>query len=157
MEIRQIMESMLRRRAAQEFFLQRAQVRTPLEEVVHDVSNFDSKDQCTTDGYSELNPESQQEFRIGDENKVNIFEEIFDLTNIDVDIKVEIELTTNFELQLILSETVDESIHFLAITEEVPAKEINEFISFSFDEEDKALVNQTSYNVDVKWFELIIP
>lgn len=70
---------------------------------------------------------------------MNIVEEIYDPINIDVvvDVEVEIKLITNIELQPILNKNIDEPIHFLAITKEVLAEEIDEFISFSFDDEDK--------------------
>ncbi|KAH1097361.1 hypothetical protein J1N35_014282 [Gossypium stocksii] len=136
------------------FFEKNSQASTPLEEVTHDVTNFDLKDQCTFNKNLELNLESQQEFRIRDGNKLNITEEIFDPIKIDIEVEVvvdvEVQLTTNLELKPILNERVDESIHFLAIIEEVLTKEIDEFILFSFNEEDKARVNRTSRDMEVK-------
>ncbi|KAH1107608.1 hypothetical protein J1N35_011376, partial [Gossypium stocksii] len=88
-------------------------------------------DLCTTDNHSELNLERQQEFGSKDRNELNIVMEIFNPINIEVDVVVTLEVD---ELKLILNENVDESIHYLAITKKVPAKEIYEFNSFSFDE-----------------------
>ncbi|KAH1113968.1 hypothetical protein J1N35_007346, partial [Gossypium stocksii] len=46
---------------------------------------------------------------------------------IDTELDVEVAVTTDLELQPSLSENVNESIHFLAIVEEMSNKEINEF------------------------------
>ncbi|KAK5803187.1 hypothetical protein PVK06_030828 [Gossypium arboreum] len=114
----------------EEFFLQKSQTSAPLEEFKHDVSNFDPMDQCITNNHLKLNRESQQEFGSGDGNDLNITEDISNPINIDVDVEVEIELTTNFELQLFLRESVEEPIHFLAITENVPKKSM--ILSYSY-------------------------
>ncbi|KAH1114810.1 hypothetical protein J1N35_008188 [Gossypium stocksii] len=109
-------------------------------------------DQCITENQLELNLKNQQEFGFEDEIELHRTEEIFDLINMEIDVELEVE-----ELQPIMNESVKESIHFLAITDEVPTKEMDEFISFSFDEEDKAWVDRTSYDMEAKWLKVIIP
>ncbi|KAH1092219.1 hypothetical protein J1N35_019476 [Gossypium stocksii] len=92
---------------------------TPLEEVVYDVPNSNNKD-CY----------------------IVIKHHVFNPINIEVDVEVEVAvyvaITTNMELQLILSESMDKSVHFLVIFEETPTKKVEEFISFSFDNGGKA-------------------
>ncbi|KAK5811925.1 hypothetical protein PVK06_027313 [Gossypium arboreum] len=126
-------------------------------EIIHDVSNFNLKNQCILDNQSKLNLESQQEFGSGDGNKLNITKVVFDSINIDIDVVVDGAIITNLELKLILNESVDEPIQFLTITEEVPSKEINEFFTFSFEEEDKARVTKASCNIEGRKLKLIIP
>lgn len=73
---------------------------------------------------------------------MNIAKYVFDLINIEVYIVVDVVELKVEELQPILNESVDELIHFLAIKEEIPAEEVNEFISFSFDYDGKiGLIN----------------
>ncbi|KAH1047489.1 hypothetical protein J1N35_038273 [Gossypium stocksii] len=72
-------------------------------------------------------------------------EEVFDpidlAVNVAVNVKVdiivdeEVELTTDIKFKPSLNESVNKPVHFLAKTEEVPTKQPDEFISFSFDVE----------------------
>ncbi|KAH1046283.1 hypothetical protein J1N35_037067, partial [Gossypium stocksii] len=70
----------------EEFFRQKSQASPLLEEVIHDVSNSNLKDQCITDNHLELNFENQQELGSENENELNIIEDAFDQINIGVDI-----------------------------------------------------------------------
>ncbi|KAH1122487.1 hypothetical protein J1N35_005647, partial [Gossypium stocksii] len=81
-----------------ELFRQRSQAITQFEDVIHDVSHFDLKDQCITDKHAELNLKNQEEFGSRDENELNTIEDVSDPINIDVEVELKIELTTNFEL-----------------------------------------------------------
>ncbi|KAH1046627.1 hypothetical protein J1N35_037411, partial [Gossypium stocksii] len=53
----------------------------------------------------------------------------------------------------ILNKSVDELIYFLAIIEEVPTEEVDDFVSFSFNDEGKARVNKASRDMEVKWLK----
>ncbi|KAH1121956.1 hypothetical protein J1N35_005116 [Gossypium stocksii] len=102
---------------------------------------------------------SQREFETGDhENKLKITEGVFDPINIKVDVEVvvvvDVEVTTNMKLQPILCKTVDEPIHFLAIVREMPTKEFNEFLSFSFHEEVKVWVNKALHDIKRKMLKI---
>ncbi|KAH1122284.1 hypothetical protein J1N35_005444 [Gossypium stocksii] len=119
--------------------------KTPLEEVVHDVSDIDPKDQCITNNHSELNLESQQHFETGDGDKLNIVKDISDPIHIVVDVELELEVE---ELQTILNESVNRPIHFLAITNEVPTKKTGKFVSFSFGDEGKTRAIKASRNME---------
>ncbi|KAK5793855.1 hypothetical protein PVK06_035018 [Gossypium arboreum] len=104
-----------------------------LKEVVHDVLNFDHKDLCTIVNHDEFNREIQQEFGTVDHgNDLNIIEAISNIidiaANVTVDVEVTDNLTTTMELKLILNESVEDPIHFLAKIEEVPTEEVEEFI-----------------------------
>ncbi|KAK5836620.1 hypothetical protein PVK06_012416 [Gossypium arboreum] len=123
-----------------------------MEEVVHDVSNLDPNDQFITDNHLELNLESRQEFRTRCKNELNINEDVFDPNNIDIVVELEVN-----ELQPILNESVDEPIYFLAITENVLAKEIDEFISFLFNDKDKAQTTKTSRDMERRKLDTVIP
>lgn len=133
-----------------------------MEEIINDVSNSDPRDRCSTDNNLDLNLESPQAFGIRDEVELKTIEDVSNPINIDVDIEivdveVEIELTTNLELKPILNESVHKSIHFLTLIEEVLAKKFDEFISFSFDEEDKAQATKSSHEMEGRKLEPIIP
>ncbi|KAH1073532.1 hypothetical protein J1N35_025860 [Gossypium stocksii] len=90
-----------------------------------------------------------------------IAKEVFDPININIEeevvVDVEVELTTNLELKYILNESVDELIHFLAITKEVSTKKVDEFFTFSFEEKGNARVTKASRDMEGKKFEKIIP
>ncbi|KAK5846501.1 hypothetical protein PVK06_002791 [Gossypium arboreum] len=103
-----------------------------------------NKKSCRTNGVSmnqQSHDRSWQEFGIGYDKELKIAEVVFDLINFGIDVIVDLEvdvtLTINLELKLILSEGVNESTHLLAIEEETPTEEVDEFISFSFDDDDK--------------------
>ncbi|KAH1082966.1 hypothetical protein J1N35_022727 [Gossypium stocksii] len=137
-----------------EIFRQKSQASIPLEEVVHDVPNSNLKGQCNIENYLELNLESQQELgtRYGDElNKVNPINMVVAVV-VEVAIKLDIE-----ELQLILNESVNKSIHFLAKPKEVLVREIDEFILFLFNDEDKAWATKASRDIEGRKLEPIIP
>ncbi|KAH1097447.1 hypothetical protein J1N35_014368 [Gossypium stocksii] len=80
-------------------------------------------------------------------------------SNIIVDLvaDVKVEVTTNMELKLLLNESVEELIHFLAIAEKVPAEKIDEFNLFSSDKGNKAQVTKTSYDIEGRKLKAIIP
>ncbi|KAH1122476.1 hypothetical protein J1N35_005636 [Gossypium stocksii] len=61
------------------------------------------------------------------------------INDYDLTVKEEVrdELTINMELKPIVNESVKEPIHFLAIEEEVPIKEVKKFNSCSFDNSSK--------------------
>ncbi|KAK5845504.1 hypothetical protein PVK06_001695 [Gossypium arboreum] len=92
---------------------------------MHDVPNLDREDPCITIDHPEVENNIQQEFGIGDHGEeLNMADAVSD--PIDVAIDIDLIVTTNIELQSILSESVKESIHFLAIEEEVPTEEADE-------------------------------
>ncbi|KAK5794597.1 hypothetical protein PVK06_035836 [Gossypium arboreum] len=126
---------------------QRYKANTLLENVRHDVPNFDLKDHCIVMNYPDFNGKSQQKFGSGDhEDELQITENVSDPIDIGVDVAAEIKiaLTTNIKLKSFLNESVVEPIHFLAKIKEVPTKETEKFILFSFDNENKARVNRAS-------------
>ncbi|KAH1046273.1 hypothetical protein J1N35_037057, partial [Gossypium stocksii] len=100
---------------------------TLLENVGYDVPNYDPKDHYTVMNYPDFNGEM-----------------------VDIAVDINIALTTNIKLKLFLNESVVEPIHFLAKIEQVPTKETKKFISFSFDDENKAQVNRASCDMEVK-------
>ncbi|KAH1056403.1 hypothetical protein J1N35_034468 [Gossypium stocksii] len=61
------------------------------------------------------------------------------------------------ERKLILNESVDELIHFLAIVKKVPTKEIDELDSFSSDKGNKIRVTKTSRDIRRRKIKAIIP
>lgn len=131
----------------------------PLEEVVHDVPNFDVENHCIVIDHLDLNGENQQEFGIRDEEELKIAEQVSNLVDLaaDVTIDVEVELTTDLKLKLILSASVDQPTYFLAMVYETPTEEVDEFISLLFDDEVKDQFNRSSRNIEVKMLEVIIP
>ncbi|KAH1096234.1 hypothetical protein J1N35_013155 [Gossypium stocksii] len=76
---------------------------------------------------------------------------------IDVVVELDLVVATHTELQSTLNESVKESIHFLAMVEELPTKEVKEFISLSFDKRGKARATKIPRNMEVKKLEAIIP
>ncbi|KAK5812464.1 hypothetical protein PVK06_027894 [Gossypium arboreum] len=76
---------------------------------------------------------------------------------IDVAVDLDIEITTNLELQLFFIESVDRPIHFQAIVGKMPTEEVKESISFSFDNGGKVRVNRSLHDIEVKKLEVIIP
>ncbi|KAK5826177.1 hypothetical protein PVK06_021092 [Gossypium arboreum] len=132
--------------------LQKISEALPLrEEVMHDVPNLDPEDPCINVDHLKLENSSQKEFGTKyHRDKLNMAKAISNLIDIELDITVDVatnlkvEVTTNIELKPILNESVDEPIHFLAIVGKVPAKEVDEFNSFSFDKDNKARVTKTS-------------
>ncbi|KAH1114989.1 hypothetical protein J1N35_008367 [Gossypium stocksii] len=109
--------------------------------VINDASNCNYETYNGTINHPKVDYESPQEFEIGDEKELKIAEVIFDLINFGIDVilylEVDVTLTTNLELKLILSEDVNDSTHLLAIEEEMPTEEVDKFISFSFDDDEK--------------------
>ncbi|KAK5802169.1 hypothetical protein PVK06_029752 [Gossypium arboreum] len=135
----------------------------PQEEVVHDVLNSVHDDHYITNNRPNLDDGNQQEFRIRDcVDELNILEGVPNPisveTNIIVDATtdVKVEITTNIELKSILNESVEKAIHFLAIAEKVPTKEIDEFNSFSSDKGNKARVTKTSHDMEGRKLKAII-
>ncbi|KAK5785521.1 hypothetical protein PVK06_040113 [Gossypium arboreum] len=61
------------------------------------------------------------------------------------------------ELKLILDISVEELIHILAIVNKVPAKEVDEYDSFSFGKGNKARVTKTSRDMEGRKLKEIIP
>ncbi|KAH1091634.1 hypothetical protein J1N35_018891 [Gossypium stocksii] len=116
-----------------------------LEEVMHDVSNPNHVDHGIIIDHPEFNDNSQQEFRIEDKKELNMIEEVSDPIDLflNVTVDVEVKLTIGIELQLFLSESRDEPIHFLARVKETLTEEVDEFISFSFDDEVKSQETHT--------------
>ncbi|MBA0789642.1 hypothetical protein Gotri_006738, partial [Gossypium trilobum] len=102
------------------------------EEVVHDVHNSNHDEHCITNNRSGLDDGNQQDFGIRDYvDEQNILEGVPDQinveTNITVDVaaNVKVEVANNMERKLILNESVEEPIHFLAIVEKVPTEKID--------------------------------
>ncbi|KAH1039681.1 hypothetical protein J1N35_041424, partial [Gossypium stocksii] len=52
---------------------------------------------------------------------------------------------------------VNEPTHLLAMEEETSTKEVNKFISFSFDDNSKTRVDRFSCDIEVEMLEVIIP
>ncbi|KAK5842578.1 hypothetical protein PVK06_004952 [Gossypium arboreum] len=110
----------------------------PKEEFVQDVPNLDLEDPYIIVDHPESNNSSQQELATDDHgDELNMSKVVSDLINVETNIKVDVaidvkvEVTTNMKLKLILNKSVKEPIHFLAIAENVPVKEIDEFYLFS--------------------------
>ncbi|MBA0567232.1 hypothetical protein Golob_011983 [Gossypium lobatum] len=59
-------------------------------------------------------------------NQRSFYRRLGDYEEVDVKIDLEVELIDNIELKSIMNESVGESIHFLAITREVPTEETDE-------------------------------
>ncbi|KAH1056176.1 hypothetical protein J1N35_034241 [Gossypium stocksii] len=137
-----------------ELLQQRYEAMTPLEEVVHDVPNSDYKDHCIDVNHPELD---YKKFGTGgQEDELNVTEGVVGPINlvVNVAIDVDVALTTDLELKPILSESVDEPTHFFATVEKIPYEEVNEFISFSFDDNGKARVNRSSRDIEVKMLDV---
>ncbi|KAK5845737.1 hypothetical protein PVK06_001951 [Gossypium arboreum] len=84
-----------------------------------------------------------QEFGTRDHDEtLNIVKGISDPIDIEVDVEVAVtidgKVKTNIGLKLFLNESVVELIHFMAKIKEVRIEEIDEFVPFSFDSQDKA-------------------
>lgn len=88
-----------------------------------------------------------------------VFDPINVETNIIVDVvtDVKVDVTTNVELNQIINESVEEPIHFMAKIEKVPTEKVREFITFSFSNYSKARVTKTSYDMEGRKLEAIIP
>ncbi|KAH1031540.1 hypothetical protein J1N35_043714 [Gossypium stocksii] len=128
----------------------------PREEVVHDVPNFDLEDPRIIIDHPELDNNSQQEFETGDHgDELNMAEAAFDPIEVVVD--MDLIVVTNTELKLIFSEIVKNAIHFLAIVGEMPTKEAEEFVSFSFDDRGNVRAIEISRNMEMRNLEAIIP
>ncbi|KAK5771138.1 hypothetical protein PVK06_047313 [Gossypium arboreum] len=98
---------------------------------------------CTTNDHDENYGEIQLELVIENHrDELDIVETVSDLIDIVVELtintEVKDELTTNMEPKLIMNESVEEPIHFLAIVEKVPTDEVEEFDSFPFKNGSKA-------------------
>ncbi|KAK5793854.1 hypothetical protein PVK06_035017 [Gossypium arboreum] len=102
-----------------------------LVEVVHDVPNFNHEDLCTMVDHDEFNGEIKQESEIRDhEDDLNIVEAVSNhidiAANVTVNVEVIDDLTITMELKLILNESVEKPIQFLAKIEDMPTKEVKE-------------------------------
>ncbi|KAH1046460.1 hypothetical protein J1N35_037244 [Gossypium stocksii] len=139
-----------------------AWMQTPMEELIHDVPNSHQEDHYIDVDHDELKGNVQQDFGTGASNKIlKMKKSVSDPTDIEVDVKVvvavKVVITTNLEIQSFLSESVDELIHFLAIVGEMPTKEIDEFVSFSFNDGGKARATKSSLGIGVRKVKVIIP
>ncbi|KAK5842776.1 hypothetical protein PVK06_005167 [Gossypium arboreum] len=118
-----------------------------------DVHNSDHENPSIIDGHDKIDGEIQPEFVTEDHgDELNTVELVSDSIDIAVELTVKVEmeneLTTNMELKLILKESVEESIHFLAIAEKVLIKEVKEVDSFLFQNDNKDQVNKASSYMD---------
>ncbi|KAH1097043.1 hypothetical protein J1N35_013964 [Gossypium stocksii] len=110
---------------------------------MHDDPNLEPEDPCIIVYHPILDCRIQQEVGTEDHrDDLNMVEAVsnpieLDIT-IDVATNVKVELTIDMEHKLILNESVKEPIQFLAIVGKVPAEEVDEFESFSFDKGNKA-------------------
>ncbi|KAH1121704.1 hypothetical protein J1N35_004864 [Gossypium stocksii] len=75
---------------------------------------------------------------------------------IDVAIDIDLAVTTDIEFQSILSESVKESIRFLAIEKKVTIEEANEVNSFSSEKVNKTQKTKTSHDIKGRKLEAII-
>ncbi|KAH1082246.1 hypothetical protein J1N35_022007 [Gossypium stocksii] len=108
----------------------------PSEYVVDDVPISDNNDHYIFINPPKLDDNTQQEFGNGDrEDELNITEGVSD----PIDIMVE------------------ELIHFLTITKDMPTEGVEEFVSFLFNDEGKARVTKASRNIEIMKLEAIIP
>ncbi|KAH1107466.1 hypothetical protein J1N35_011234 [Gossypium stocksii] len=108
------------------------------KEDISDVHNSDHENPCTIDDHDEIYGENQSELiienHVDDLNIVQMVSNPIDIViELTINVKGKDELTTNMEVKLILNESVEKPIHFLAIVETVPTNEVEEFDSFSFD------------------------
>ncbi|KAK5818851.1 hypothetical protein PVK06_023797 [Gossypium arboreum] len=118
------------------------EVKTPLEDVVHDASNFNLNEKSITDNHPKSNLESQLDFGFGYEKKLNITKFVSNQINIDIDL-VNATLTTNLQPKLILSKGTNMLTQLLAIEEEMPTEKVDEFISLSLNDGGKTWVDQS--------------
>ncbi|KAH1129979.1 hypothetical protein J1N35_001357 [Gossypium stocksii] len=134
----------------EELLRKQAEVETLLEEIIHDASKFAYETYIITIDHPKLGYESQQDFGIRDKKELNMTEEVSKPINLVIDVTVNVEvdvtLTTNLELKLILSKGVNK----LPILEEMPIEQVDEFFSFSFDDDEKTLVDRSSHETEVK-------
>ncbi|KAK5839974.1 hypothetical protein PVK06_008834 [Gossypium arboreum] len=64
-----------------------------MDEVMHDVPNFDHENHCIVVDHPKLNDKDQQEFGIGDhDDKLKMTEDDFDPIDIVVDVVIDIEV-----------------------------------------------------------------
>ncbi|KAK5811824.1 hypothetical protein PVK06_027197 [Gossypium arboreum] len=118
--------------------------RLPLrKEDMSDVHNSDHKNPGIINDHNKIHGEIQPKLVIEDHgNEFNIVKTVSNpidiAAEVAIKVKVEDELTTNMEFKLILNKSVEDLIHFLAISEKVSTEEVGEFDSFSFDNKNKA-------------------
>ncbi|KAK5839797.1 hypothetical protein PVK06_008637 [Gossypium arboreum] len=112
---------------------------------MHDVPNLDPGNPCIIIDHPILDCRSQQKFGTEDHgddlNMAEVVSNPIDIESeitIDVATNVKVELTIDMEHKLILNESVEEPIHFLAIVGKVPSEEVDEFDSLSFEKGNKA-------------------
>ncbi|KAK5834734.1 hypothetical protein PVK06_010410 [Gossypium arboreum] len=139
-----------------EFLQYQYEVQAAMEEVVHDIPNFDDKGHYIIDDQAKLNDEFKQVIGIRYHDQELKMEECVS-DPIDVGVGVNVGVTTNSELKLVLNECVIESVHFLAIVGEMPTKGVDEFVLFSFKDGGIARVTKASRDIGVKMHEVIIP
>ncbi|XP_016679302.1 uncharacterized protein [Gossypium hirsutum] len=126
----------------------------PREEVVYDVPNFNPEDHDIVINHLYLDDRSQQKFGTRDHGEeLNMAEVVSD--PIGVATNIGLTVATDTKLQPILSESVKEPIHFLAIVGKVPTKEVEEFISFSFDDRGKSQATKTSHDMERRKLEVV--
>ncbi|KAH1082611.1 hypothetical protein J1N35_022372 [Gossypium stocksii] len=106
------------------------------KEDMSDIHNSDHENPFTIDDHDEIYGEIQSELVMEDHvDKLNIVE----------------------MPKPILNESLEEPIHFLAIVEKMPIDKVEEFDSFSFDNDSKAQVTKALCNRDRRKLEAIIP
>ncbi|KAK5812671.1 hypothetical protein PVK06_028108 [Gossypium arboreum] len=143
--------------------MQEISVARPLKkEDMSDAYNSDHKNHGIIDDHDKIYGEIQSKLVTeGHVDELNIVETVSDpidnAAELIVNVEVKNKLTTNIEPKLILNESVEEPIHFLAITKKVPTDKVKEFDSFSFDNESKARVTKASCNRKRRKLESIIP
>ncbi|KAK5775214.1 hypothetical protein PVK06_043084 [Gossypium arboreum] len=71
--------------------LKQTEVETPFEEIVHNVSTFNPRNQCSIKNHLGLNYENQKEFRSEDGTKLNKTKHVSDPIDIDIGVEVEVE------------------------------------------------------------------
>ncbi|KAH1083400.1 hypothetical protein J1N35_023161 [Gossypium stocksii] len=129
---------------------------------IYDIYNSDHENLCIINdhnkNYGEIQPELVTEDHGNELNVVEIVCDPIDITaKLTIKVEVEDQLTTNIELEPMLYESVEKLIHFLAIKENVPTKEVDEFDSFSFDNGSKTQATKVSHNRERRNLKEIIP
>ncbi|KAH1039569.1 hypothetical protein J1N35_041312 [Gossypium stocksii] len=128
----------------------------PREEVMHGVPKFNLQDTHIIVDHPKLNNSTQKDFGTGNHrDELNIVETVSD--PIDEAVSIDLTVTTNTEFQPILSENVNEMIHFSATFGEVLAKEVEEFDLFLVNNGSKAQANKASRDIKKRNFDAIIP
>lgn len=131
---------------------------TLMEEIEHNILKLEDEGYSIIIEHDELNMGVQQEFEVGDNDKIVRNEDgVFTMIDMGLGIGVGVELDSKEALNRELSESVEKLTHFLTTVLEEPIDVLHDHMYFSSDAGMTVRDNMTLYDIEFVLPEVIVP